>query len=166
MAALVSIPVLGVALILQTSILSRISLLSGNADLILLLLAGLGLYTNSRKIWIWAFVAGVMVGFVSGLPMVVPLAGYLATMGLARLMYRRVWQAPLMAMFVITFGGTFILFGLSYVALWLKGPSLPLWTSFSQIFIPSVLLNLFLSIPMLPILRDLNHLLYPEKEED
>ena len=63
MTILVSLPVLGLALIIQTAILSRINLLSGCADLLLLLVAGWGLQPNARFVWIWAGLAGLRVGY-------------------------------------------------------------------------------------------------------
>ena len=165
MAVLVSIPVLGLALIVQTAILSRINLLTGSADLILLVVAGWGLQVNSRSVWVWAALAGILVGYVSALPMFVPVAGYLLVMGLARLLQRRIWQAPLLAMFAVTFAGTLAMQLLSYVTLWLLGNPLPLGDSFSQVILPSTLLNLLLSIPVHALMRDLARWLYPREAE-
>ena len=141
MAVLVSIPALGLALIVQTAILSRINLLSGSADLILL------------------------VGYVSALPMFAPVAGYLIVMGLARLLQRRIWQAPLLAMFAVTFAGTLAMQLIAYVTLWLLGSPLPLGDSFSQVILPSALLNLLLSIPVHALMRDLARWLHPREAE-
>jgi hypothetical protein len=153
MAALVSIPVLALALIIQTAILSRINLLSGSADLILLIVAGWGLQVRSRSAW------------VSALPMFVPVAGYLLTMAVARLLQRRIWQAPLLAMFAVTFAGTLAMQLITYVTLWLLGSPLPLGDSFSQIILPSILLNLLLSIPLHALMRDLARWLHPREAE-
>ena len=165
MTVLVSLPVLGMALIVQTAILSRINLLSGSADLLLLLLAGWGLQSNARFTWIWAGLAGLLVGYVSALPMVVPVAGYLLLMGMARLLQRRIWQAPLLAMFVVTFAGTLVIQLLSYVVLWLQGDSIQIGESFIQIILPSILLNLLLSIPCHALMRDLAGWLHPKEVE-
>jgi cell shape-determining protein MreD len=165
MAALVSIPVLALALIIQTAILSRINLLSGSADLILLIVAGWGLQVRSRSAWVWAALAGLLVGYVSALPMFVPVAGYLLTMAVARLLQRRIWQAPLLAMFAVTFAGTLAMQLITYVTLWLLGSPLPLGDSFSQIILPSILLNLLLSIPLHALMRDLARWLHPREAE-
>jgi len=165
MAFLVSIPVLGLALIVQTAILSRINLLSGNADLILLVVAGWGLQARSRSGWVWAAIAGILVGYISALPMYVPVAGYLLVMGLARLLQRRIWQAPLLAMFTVTFAGTLGMQLLSYVAIWILGNPIPLGESFSQVILPSTLLNLLLSIPIHALMRDLASWLHPQEAE-
>lgn len=165
MTVLVSLPVLGLALIVQTAILSRINLLSGSADLILLILAGWGLQPNARFVWIWAGLAGLLIGYVSALPMVVTVAGYLLVMGLARLLQRRIWQAPLLAMFTVTFAGTLVMQLLSYLSLWFLGNSLPLGDVFIQVILPSTLLNLLLSIPCHALMRDLAVWLHPQEVE-
>ena len=152
---LASIPVLGLALMLQVAIFSRLNLLYGSADLILIILAAWGLQERVRSAWYWAVLAGILVGYVSGLPWFVPLAGYLLITAMTRLLRRRVWQAPLLAMFLVTFTGTLVMHFLSYVVLRLYGDPLPLGDSFNLITLPSILLNLFLSILIYPLIRDL-----------
>jgi hypothetical protein len=80
---LVAIPVLGLAVILQTSIVARIALLNGAADLVLLVLAAWGLQERVRDAWIWGAAAGLLNGLISGTPWYVYLVGYLAVIALA-----------------------------------------------------------------------------------
>ena len=165
MATFVAFPVLVLALMLQTAVISRINLLYGSADLILVILAGWALQERVTTSWQWALVAGVLVAFVSGLPWFVPLAGYLLIVGVARLLQRRVWQAPLLAMFTVCFTGTLMLHILSIFSLRILGDPLPLSDSFSLITLPSVLLNLLLAIPVYAMMRDLASWLYPAEAE-
>lgn len=162
---LVSIPLLGVGTILQTAILSRIVLLSGHADLMLLILTGWGLQRNAKFPWIWAVLGGLMVGSVSALPMLVPVAGYLAVMGLARLLHQRIWQAPMLGMFGVTFIGSLLMSLLTTVHLWLSGNVLALGDVFVQVMLPATLLNLLLAIPVHAMMRDLAGWLSPEEVE-
>ncbi|MCX6034927.1 MAG: rod shape-determining protein MreD [Chloroflexi bacterium] len=160
---LVAIPVLGLAVMIQTSIVGRINLLNGAADLVLLILAAWSLQERVRSAWVWGAAAGLLVGFVSVVPWYVYLVGYLAIVGMARLLAHRVWQAPLLAMFTVTFIGTMVLLMLTYVERSLFEVSLPFNLSFAQIILPSILLNLLLAIPMHAIIRDLANRLYPEE---
>jgi rod shape-determining protein MreD len=160
---LVAIPVLGLAVMLQTSIVGRINLLNGAADLVLLILAAWSLQERVRSAWVWGVAAGLLVAFVSVVPWYVYLVGYLAIVGMARLLAHRVWQAPLLAMFTVTFIGTMVLLMLTYVERSLFEVSLPFNLSFAQIILPSILLNLLLAIPMHAIIRDLANRLYPEE---
>jgi rod shape-determining protein MreD len=165
MATLVAFPVLVLALMLQTAAISRINLRYGSADLVLVILAAWALQERVTTSWQWALVAGALVGFVSGLPWFVPLVGYLLIIGVARLLQRRVWQAPLLAMFTVSFIGTLMMHILSVISLRLSGDPLPLGDSFSLITLPSILLNLLLAIPVYAVIRDLASWLYPAAVE-
>ncbi|HTX91489.1 MAG TPA: hypothetical protein VMC09_09745 [Anaerolineales bacterium] len=160
-AILVAIPVLGVAYLLQTAIIGRMMLLSGNADLILLILAAWGLQERSRGAWVWGIAAGLFAGLVSGIPWYIYLAGYLIVVGAARLLVKRIWQAPLLAMFAVTLIGTLEMLIMMYVYRTLFQVSLPFSGVFSQIILPSVLLNLLLAIPVHSLVRDLVDRVYP-----
>lgn len=148
---------------LQTSIIERINLLNGAADLVLLITAAWCLQERARGAWVWGVLAGLLVGFVSGLPWYVPLVGYLVIVVLARILAHRVWQAPLLAMFTVTLIGTMVLLMITFVERTLLEVQLPLNLSFVQIILPSILLNLLLAIPVHSIIRDLVNRLYPEE---
>jgi hypothetical protein len=162
-AILTAIPVLILAVIIQTSIASRIMLLSGNADLVLLIVAAWGLQERVRGAWIWGVAASLLVGIVSGVPWYIYFIGYLSVVGLARLLVHRIWQAPLLAMFTVTFIGTLELFMLVFFERTIFGVQLVLGEVFYQIVLPTVLLNLLLAIPVHALIHDLADRLYPEK---
>jgi len=148
---------------LQISIASRIMLLSGNVDLLLLVVAAWGLQERVRAAWIWGALAGLLAGLVSGVPWYIYLISYLSVVGLARLLVRRIWQAPLLAMFAVTFIGTLELLMLTFVQRTIFAVPLALTDVFSQIVLPTVLLNLLMAIPVHALIRDLAEWLYPER---
>ena len=158
---LAALPVLALALLLQMAIISRINLLNGCADLILLILAAWSLQERVRGAWVWGAAAGLLVGLVSGLPWYVYLVSYLGVVGLARLLTRRIWQAPLLAMFVVTLTGTILLLMLTFAVRTLFEVRLVFSEAFMQIILPSALLNLMLAIPVHALIRDLANWLYP-----
>ena len=162
-AILTAIPVLGLTILIQTSIASRIMLLSGNADLVLLVVAGWALQERVRGAWIWALLAGLLMGLISGIPWYIYLAGYLSVVGLARLLVHRIWQAPLLAMFAVTFAGTLELLLLMFFQRTLFEIPLVFNDVFAQIVLPTILLNLLLAIPVHALMRDLAGRLYMEK---
>jgi cell shape-determining protein MreD len=163
-AILTGIPVLVLTVIFQTSIASRIMLLSGNADLVLLVVVAWGLHERTSGAWIWGVAAGLLVGLVSGVPWYIYLIGYLSAVGVARLMAHRIWQAPLLVMFAVTLIGTLELLMLMFLRRTLFEVPLSLSEVFLQIFLPTILLNLLLAIPVHALIRDLANRLYPEKE--
>ncbi len=161
---LVAVPVILLSVILQSAIISRVYLLSGLADLPLVMLAAWALQEEVDSAWHWAAAAGLLVGFVSGLSWIVPVAGYLAVVALARVFQQRVWQAPLLAMFSITFLGTIVVSILSLVDLRLAGVPLPIGDVLGSVTLPSVLLNMLLAIPVYAVMRDLARWVYPSPE--
>lgn len=163
-AILTALPVLVLTALLQTSIASRIMLLSGNADLVLLVVVAWGLQERAQGAWIWAVGASLLVGLVSGIPWYIYLIGYLSVVGLARLLVHRIWQAPLLVMFAVTLIGTLELLMLMFIYRTLFAVPLALSEGFFQIFLPTILLNLLLAIPVHALIRDLANRLYQEKE--
>ena len=91
---LIAVPVIILAVILQSAIVSRVSLLSGFADLPLVMLAAWALQEEVETAWHWAVATGALVGFVSGITWIVPVLSYVLVVALARVLQRRVWQAP------------------------------------------------------------------------
>ena len=161
---LVAIPVILLTVILQSAVISRVYLLSGSADLPLVMIAAWALQDGVDSGWHWAIATGLLVGFVSGLASVVPVAGYIVVVLLAYLFQRRVWQAPLLAMFSITFIGTILLSFMSVGVLRFSGVDLPISDVLGLVILPSVLLNMLLAIPVYAVMRDLARWVYPAPE--
>lgn len=161
---LIAIPVLFLVLILQSAVISRVYLLSGVADLPLVILAAWSLQDNVDSSWHWAAALGLLVGFLSAVPWYVPVISYLIVAALAQMLQRRVWQAPLLAMFTVTFLGTVILNVITYIVLTIGGVALPVEDVLGLLLLPGVLLNMLLAIPVYAIMRDLSRWVYPTPE--
>ena len=161
---LVAAPVILLAVIMQSAIVSRIYLLSGIADLPLVMLAAWALQEEVNTAWQWAVATGLLVGFVSGIAWFVPVISYLIVVVFAQLLQKRVWQAPLLAMFVVTFLGTIVLYLLSFATLRLSGVPLPLNDTLGLLALPGVLLNMLLAIPAYAVMRDLSRWVHPSSE--
>lgn len=61
------------AMMLQYSVFSRWTILSGSPNLVLLLIIALCLHQRHKRFWILVLVMGGVVGFVSALPFLVPM---------------------------------------------------------------------------------------------
>ena len=158
---LVAAPVILLAVIIQSAIVSRVYLLSGIADLPLVMLAAWALQDEVKTAWHWAVATGLLVGFVSGIAWFVPVISYLIVVMLAQLLQRRIWQAPLLALFVVTFLGTLVLYLLSFASLQLSGVPLSVSDTLGLLTLPGVLLNMLLAIPAYAVMRDLSRWVYP-----
>ncbi|MGB7875541.1 MAG: hypothetical protein WBL25_14245 [Anaerolineales bacterium] len=161
---LIAFPLLALVVIVQSAIISQMSLLAGYADLMLVILAALALKAEASSAWLWAILGGIMVSFVSGMPWPVTVAGYLFVVLLAQVLRQRVWQAPLLAMFSVIFLGTLSMNLLTLLVLILLGTPLPFGDSLGLIVLPSVLLNLLFSIPVYAVVRDLAQWVSPAQE--
>jgi len=161
---LIAFPVLALVVIVQSAVISQMTLLAGYADLMLIVLAAWALKADASSAWLWAILGGVMVSFVSAMPWVVDMLGYLFVVLLAQLLRQRVWQAPLLAMFSVIFLGTMSVMLLTIIVLNLLGTPLPIGDSLGLIVLPSVLLNLLLAIPVYSVIRDLAQWVSPVQE--
>jgi hypothetical protein len=161
---LIAVPVIILSVILQSAVVSRLTVLSGFGDLPLVMLAAWALQEDVDSAWHWAVATGILVGFISGVSWLVFVIGYVAVVALAKVLRMRVWQAPLLAMFSLTFLGTILSNLLSLSVLRLSGVSIPFQETFGLLILPAVLLNLLLAIPVFAVMRDLAHWTYPTLE--
>ena len=165
MKALLAVPVLGSLLIFQSAVVSQFPLLHGTADLVLIAVVAWAIQKNVESAWQWGIIGGLMIGFVSEIPLVVPLVGYLLAVGLTVALRQRVWQIPILAMLVATFFGTLAVNLATFTVLRIGGTPLPVFESLNLVVLPSLVLNLLLSFPFYIVLGDLAKWLYPEELE-
>jgi hypothetical protein len=160
----VAFPLLLLAVILQSAVVSQIKLLSGYADLPLLMLVAWALQSRVKSAWHWTALGCVFLSYVSGMSPLVVVIGYFAVVYIAQTLQKRVWQAPLLAMFSVTFLSTLFVHILSFVVLRLLGTPLVFGDVIGLITLPSLLLNMLLSIPVYAFMRELARWVYPAEE--
>ncbi len=152
-------------MILQSTIFSRLNLMNGSADLILLVIIAWSLQERVQRAWIWAFIGAGLVAFVSAQPPAATVMGYLAAMIIARTLHRRVWQAPVLAMFVTTAVATILQQLITLFSLNISGTSIALGQGFARVILPSAVLNLLLVLPIYALVTDFAAWVYPAEEE-
>ena len=150
---------------LQSAIVSRLPLLSGTADLVFLVLLAWSLQSRVKYSWLWALIGGLLVSLTSAIPFYAPLFGYMIVVVIARLIQRRLWQIPILAMFATTVMGTLVIHTLEIAALFVSGRAIPFQDGFTYVTLPSALLNLLLALPVYTIMTDLARWVYPEEVE-
>ncbi len=161
---LVAVPLLIVAVVVQSAIIPSFALLSGYTDLLLVLLAAWALQEGVDTGLQWALLAALMMSIVSHLPWYIYVAGYLGIVLLARVLQKRVWQVPMLAMFTVTFLGTVFMHLLTFVYLRLFGHSISFSDAMGLVTLPSLLLNLLVAIPVFGMMRDLARWVFPSPE--
>lgn len=158
---IIAFPLLALAVILQTAIMPEIQLLNGYADLPMILLAAWALQERVESAWHWAALTCLLIGFISSLPWIIFVIGYFGIIFIARSLQRRVWQAPLLAMFSVVFVGTILIHLLSFGTLSILGTPFSFSEVATLITLPSLLLNMLFSIPVYTLMRDLSYWVYP-----
>lgn len=164
MRVLIGILLLLAAALLQVTLMMRINLLQGSADLVMLVMLTWMLQPGNRPSWMWGLPAGLMVGYASALPDTIPLIGYLGAAGLCQILHTRIWQVPLLTLFSATLLGTLAIQLTTIIYLWLSAQPLGLLEAFNLITIPSMLLNLILVLPINALMGEINKFLSPNME--
>ena len=165
MVNLLSVPVLGLLVMLQVAVFSNLTVLNGTVDIVFLAVIAWTLQEQVRNGWVWALIAGLILSAVSALPFFPYLAGYLAAGLLAEFIKRRIWQTPALAMFFVTVVGTILVQFLSLGVLLFMGTRLEWMESINLVILPSTLLNLLLALPVYLIMSDLANWVYPMENE-
>ncbi|MEI6289715.1 MAG: hypothetical protein WCP19_04715 [Chloroflexota bacterium] len=149
---------------LQTAVVSRITLLSGSADIILLILITWSLQEQVDSSVQWALLAGLMAVFVSGLSPIVYLLTYLVTVLFARYLLKQTWQTPILAMFAVTFFATLFEHLVTYIVLIIGGASISFGDSIALVTLPSIFLNFLMVLPVNSLISDFALWVYPSAE--
>lgn len=165
MAILVGLPVLAITVILQSTVFSRVTLLNGTVDLVLIVVLSWALHERVKDEWVWAVIAGAMFGFVSALPLWTPILGYLMVTGIGLYLKRRVWQIPVLALLISVFFGTLLVQLLSLGVLTIVQGNVPISTAFNIIILPSLLLNLLAALPINAVVNEIAGFLYVDEVE-
>lgn len=165
MRTLLGFILLAIALIFQTTLVGRITLLQGTADLVFLVLLAWILRESEEPDWIPAIIAGIMVGLASALPIWLPIVAFLIIAGLVQMLQSQVWQIPLLTLFTLTFIGSIIIRGLSLSYLITIGTPLDIGEAFNLVILPTTILNLFLTLPVFGLIGEITNWFYPIEEE-
>ena len=157
--------VLGFVTILQTTIISRIELLNGQLDLVIITLIAWILHEETKHWWLWAAMAGIIMGVASLIPAYLLVLIYLLICAFVIQVKIRIWQAPLMKLFVsvLIASALFLSFSLSYRIL--MGTSVEILPAINQIMLPTLLLNMVFALPVSYLVQEAASLVYPPQSD-
>jgi hypothetical protein len=154
-----------VLLLFQLAVVSRLPIIYGSADLFILFLSSWALQEKSTKNYEFALIASILVSTVSALPFYIYFITYFGIIFIASVLKKRVWQTPLLALAFTILVATIMEHGLTILWLRLGGNTFPLSQTISLVSIPSILLNLLLSIPVYTVIRNIIGNLFPTESE-
>jgi rod shape-determining protein MreD len=162
---LASIPIMLLLSVLQMAAVSRINLLGGAADLILLAVAAWGVHEKARDVYLWAIVGGFFITIVSGMPLLTPIVPYLFTAFLSRILQVRLWQSPLISLIIVVIVGTVFQHIFSILVIQLSGVDIGWVESLSNVTMPSILLNFIFLFPVYSLMSDAARWLLREESD-
>lgn len=165
MAILVPFLLFATTMMLQNTIVTRLNMLYGAADLIMLVLLSWILQADETNHWGWGILAGLLVGISSALPFWLPVIGYLGLVALVSIVQRQVWQVPIWLLLISTFVGSFIIYGMEFVYLLVSGVPVDLLEAVNIVILPSLVLNMILVLPIYGLTGEIAKLVYPKEVE-
>jgi len=161
---IVGLPILAVAAFIQVGFFGQIRLMGGTSDLILLCLIAWSINDRSKYSWILTIAGGLIMSYVSAMPMNGYLWMYLVIWLMIRFIKMRVWQMPLILMLFVTIVGTMLISVGTLALLFIQNASVNYLDAFQQIIVPSLVMNLLLSIPIYAFLNDVINTIYINEE--
>ena len=148
----------------QVSIFGRITLFHGTSDILMLFMIAWSINDRTKYSWIFAIISGLIMSYISAMPMNGYLWMYLFIWAIIRFIKKKVWEMPLVIMLFITIIGTlFTSFG-TLALLFLQNASVNYADAFTQIIIPTLILNILFSFPVYAFLNDVVNTIYINEE--
>ena len=159
----ISLPIMLVFSVIQTVAVSRIKLMGGSADIILLAIVSWGVSEEDNSVYFWALAGGIFISFISAMPTAAVITSYLFIAGITRIFQKALWQAPILAILLSAFVGTIAKFIIDLIALQFMGIELTLSTSIKMMLAPNLMLNLFIIFPIYLVMSDLAKRISPKE---
>ncbi len=157
---IIGLPYLAVTGFLQVSLISKVRLLQGAPDLLMLAILAWSINAKTKYAWIIVIFAGLVMSYLSAMPMDGYIWMYLFLWLIIRFLKMKVWQMPMILMLFMTILGTiFTSFGTLGLLL-LQNASVILMDAVRQILVPSLVLNLIFAVPVYAFLNDVINSIY------
>jgi rod shape-determining protein MreD len=158
---LVGVPVMCLAAVAQSTILTQYHLYGGTLDLVLLIVLGWTLTGDSLGGIGWGFVGGVCLDLLSGGPFGGTALGLTLVAYLAGLTEGRFWGSHILLPLALALLGTFVFHLVSLVTLSVMGFAVNWAISLVRVVLPSALVNTLLMLPIYYALRWVHAQVYP-----
>ena len=157
---IVGLPIFAIAAFLQVSVFSKIRLLNGAVNLVLVCLIVWSINSSTKYSWIMAVWSGLLMSFVSAMPLKSYMWFNLGIWGLIWFIKKRVWQMPMILTLFVTIVGTLLEALLTLGLLTLQGANLDYLLSLNRVIVPSLIMNLLFTIPVYAFLNDVINTIY------
>lgn len=155
MRSLIILPILLFGMLLQTTVFASLSLISGKADILLLILVSWNINKDDNAYILWAIFAGSVFAFYSSTPWFVPFLGYILVSLITRKIKSMTFHLPIFLLIFSTLLSSSAFLSLFLAQIWIfSGFEADITTMFWSITIPSLFLNLILILPVNSIVHE------------
>ena len=161
---IMSFPVMLLLSVLQTVVVSRLNILSGSADIVLLSIIAWGVTEEDNNVFIWALAGGIFTSLMTAMPAIAVGLGYIVIAIITWLIHKRIWQSPIIAVLMSTIFGTLAKFLVDLIGLQFIGVGFRLFTGVREILAPSLIMNLFFLFPIYMMIGDLSKWISPKED--
>lgn len=157
---------MALAAVLQSAVFNNIRILNGRPDLVLLILICIALYARIRPALIFAFLGGLFLDLLSGLPLGVTSIQLVLVVFVLSFTENRFWQTNILVVETITLAASMMFHLLGAGISLISGSSISFTDAFTRIILPSTFLNLIFILPAAYIARRIREQLVSEDEDE
>jgi hypothetical protein len=152
---------------LQVSIFSRIQILSGKLDLLLLMVVAWALQPELSvpDILLFSVFAGLVIGFISAEPMWLLIVVYVLAALFSNYLKNRFVQIPILLMVLSGLIFTFFHLLTSMIIFQISGSIINFRTGLETVIMPSLILCIIASLPIYLVVSELRRMIFPSLEE-
>jgi len=161
---LISLPVFLILSVIQTVAISRISIIAGSGDIVMLALIAWIVIDEEGNHLGWAIISGFLISILSAMPIVTVFGIYITASILARIARRIFWQSPILALFSTIILATIMKFLIEIFTLQYLGIPAPFVLSLTSVLLPTLVLNIFYTFPIYVLMGDIAHWISPKDE--
>lgn len=150
-----SLPILALAALLQSTFVPQIRILGGGPDLVFLFVLAWSLNARLEHGVTWAFVGGILQDLLSAAPTGASVVGMVIVVFIVNQINRQVYGISLVVLAALVLAGTLLQQILLMILLALSGFTVNLIESFSYIVVPTMAYNFVLIWPVYWFVRRL-----------
>ena len=163
MTYLIGIPAIAVLTILQTSLVGHLPLIEGRPDLVMLAVVAWALTGRTHEAMVFGFAGGLFLDAFSAVPLGVSAAALVIVAVIASYSEGQFWGInPIMQLAAVLLGT--VVYNLIIIsALLVIGQPLDLQLALGRIVLPSLFVNLILTLPSVQLTEGLHNLLHPPR---
>jgi rod shape-determining protein MreD len=161
---LISIPLFFIFSVIQSVAVSRIEIIAGAGDIVLLAIIAWTIIDEEGNCIGWGIIAGFMISLLSSMPLPATFAVYIICALTAKIAARVFWQSPILSLFLSVLIATIIKFFLEMITLQYLGISVPFILSVTSILFPTIVINLFFAFPIYMVMGDISRWISPKDE--